>query len=235
MVAKSYQNYKQNGEPYVKNGRQYVRVVSPKGVEKEVRWYSKKEYAKMYPEAEPAVKRFKTQKQVLGFDKGYITIFRGDTYEHNDFFKLSNARYANHWGWYVVSTEELPQDMPSAVEPIRLMWDAVGNEDGTLKTEAVIKTAVEALLYPPTDSEFIGSIGDRVELVLTVDKVIDLENAFGSSKMHIMHDDEGNAVVWTTSARSWAAGSQRLVRGTVKDHRVYRNEKQTILTRCVGC
>lgn len=232
MVAKSYQNYKQNGEPYQKNGRWYVSVTSPKGIAKEVRWYSEKEYAKMYPDAEPAVKRFKTQKQVFGFDKGYITIFRGDTYEHNDFFKLSNARYARLWGWYVVSTEELPDPIPSGIEPIQLPWEDVGNENGSLKSEDEIKTAVEALLYPPSSSQFVGKIGERLDLVLTVERVVNLDNYFGSSQMHIMHDEEGNVFVWTTSARSWAEGSQRLVRGTVKDHKVYRNECQTWLTRC---
>lgn len=233
MVAKSYQNYKQNGEPFTKNGRQYVRVVSPKGVEKEVRWYTDSEYAKMYPDTEPAVKRFKTPKQVFGFDKGYITIFKGDTYEYNDFFKLSNARYANYWGWYVVSTEDLPNPIPSALEPVQLPWEDVGKEDGFLKPESEIKTAVEALLYPPSDSEFIGNVGDRIELVLTVEKAISIDNHFGSSTLHVMKDDEGNTVVWSTSTRNWAVGSQRLVRGTVKEHKVYRNERQTWLSRCV--
>ena len=232
LVAKSYQNLPKIGEVFNKSGKLYVNVKLKSGQIKAVRVYSEKEYAKMYPDAEPAVKRFKTQKQVFGFDKGYITIFRGDTYEHNDFFKLSNARYARLWGWYVVSTEELPDPIPSGVEPIQLPWEDVGNENGSLKSEDEIKTAVEALLYPPSSSQFVGKIGERLDLVLTVERDVNLNNYFGSSQMHIMHDEEGNVFVWTTSARSWAEGSQRLVRGTVKDHKVYRNERQTWLSRC---
>ena len=234
MVAKSYQNYQQVGEPYQKSKRWYIKVIHPKtNTEKEVRWYSEAEYERMYPEDEPVIKRFKTQKQVFGFDKGYITIFRGAERGDEFFRMLKTAYYRINWGWYIKSTEEVPEILPCGVEPIQLPWEAVGNEDGSLKNEDAIITALESILYPPTNSKFIGEIGERVELVLTVDKVIDLENAFGSSKMHIMHDNEGNAVIWTTSARSWAAGSQRLVRGTIKDHRVYKGDKQTILTRCV--
>ena len=49
MVAKSYQSLKQIGEPYYKNGKQYVVVLNENtGNKREVRWYTESEYVKLY-------------------------------------------------------------------------------------------------------------------------------------------------------------------------------------------
>ena len=237
-VAKSFQSFEMLTEPYIVSGKQYVKVRNPKtGTERQVRWYSDAEFAKLYPEMKPMVQAqdafYKPQKEVLGFTKGYITIFKGDTYTHIDWFRASIARYARWWGWYIISTEEIPVDLPDGLEPIQLPWDIVGNDDGKLKPEDVVQKAVEALIYDEGISEYVGSIGDRLELELTVIRAIEIENDYGHSTMHIMEDVCGNQFVWTTASKSWAEGAYKKIRGTVKDHRVYKNNKQTILTRCL--
>lgn len=238
-VAKSYANMKIVGDPYIVSGRQYVQVDTGKGL-RQVRWYTDAEYRKMYPVMNKATDEvlkkddpyYKPQKEVLGFTKGYITIFKGDTYSEIDWFRASIARYARWWGWYIISTEEIPADLPAGIEPIQLSWDLVGQEDGKLKPEHLVKEAVESLIYEGSDSEYQGNIGDRLELFVTVDKAIELDGNYGHSTMHIMRDDFGNFYVWTTAAKSWVEGSEHHIKGTVKDHRTYRNEKQTVLTRC---
>lgn len=235
MVAKSFQAFTQESEPFEVKGKMYVNVRNPKtGTSRTVRWYSEKEYAKLYPEAkiqnEINPNQFKTQKEVLGFEKGYITIFKGDTYPYLEWYQKSAARYTRWWGWYFISTEPVPADVPN--EPIQLPWELVGNEDGTLFNEDRVKAAVESLIYDKGSSEFQGNIGDRLEVTVTVQRVIKLENGFGTSNMHIMTDDFGNEYVWNTAAKCWAIGDTKLIRGTVKDHRVYKNQHQTILTRC---
>lgn len=236
-VAKSYQELEIVGDVFVSSGRQYVNVKLKSGKLKTVRWYSDSEYRKMYPEV-VAVDRsadpyYKPQKEVLGFTKGYITIFKGDTYAEIDWFRASIARYARWWGWYIISTEEVPADLPEGITPIQLSWELVGQEDGNLKPEHLVKEAVESIIYDESESEYVGSIGERLELFLTVEKVIELDNNFGRSSMHIMRDDCGNSYVWTTASKTWSVGSEHHIKGTVKDHRKYRNQCQTILTRCL--
>lgn len=236
-VAKSYQELEIVGDVFVSSGRQYVNVKLKSGKLKTVRWYSDAEYRKMYPEA-VAVDRsadpyYKPQKEVLGFTKGYITIFKGDTYSEIDWFRASIARYTRWWGWYIISTEEVPSDLPEGITPIQLPWELVGQEDGNLKPEHLVKEAVESIIYEESESEYVGSIGERLELYLTVEKVIELDNNFGRSSMHIMRDDCGNSYVWTTASKTWSVGSEHHIKGTVKDHRKYRNQCQTILTRCL--
>ena len=50
--------------------------------------------------------------------------------------------------------------------------------------------------------------------------------------MHIMEDADQNVYVSTTAAKSWSEGTVHQIRGTVKDHKTYKNTKQTVLTRC---
>ena len=236
-VAKSYQELEIVGDVFVSSGRQYVNVKLKSGKLKTVRWYSDSEYRKMYPEAvtiaRSADPSSKSQKEVLGFTKGYITIFKGDTYAEVDWFRASIARYTRWWGWYIISTEEVPTDLPAGLTPVRLSWESVGQDSGELKPESLIKEAVEALIYDESESEYVGAIGERLELFLTVEKVIELDNNFGRSSMHIMRDDCGNSYVWTTASKTWPVGSEHHIKGTVKDHRKYRNQCQTILTRCL--
>ena len=237
-VAPSFQSFEMLTEPYEVSGKMYVRVRNPKtGTERQVRWYTDKQYAKSYSTSSTNINAqdafYKPQKEVLGFTKGYITIFKGDTYTHIDWFRASIARYARWWGWYIISTEEVPDDLPAGIETMRLPWDIVGNDDGKLKPEDVVQKAVEALIYDEGISEYVGSIGDRLELELTVIRAIEIENDYGHSIMHIMEDVCGNQFIWTTASKSWAEGAYKKIRGTVKDHRVYKNNKQTILTRCL--
>lgn len=137
-VAKSYQSLPILCEPYTKNGRQYCKVKTKTGIEKEVRWYNDREYARLYPDA-PKAANIKPQKDVLGFEKGYITLVRGAEAD----LERSNARYCVHWGWYIVSTEEVPPEFAA----VRLDWSIVGKEDGTLKDKETIAREVKKLVY----------------------------------------------------------------------------------------
>lgn len=234
MVAKTFQSMTQIGEPYTINGKEYVQVRNEKtGTVRQVRWYTENEYQKLYPgEKEKPSPSPSSLKTLLGFHKGYITIFKGDIEDNEDWFRLSNARYCTRWGWYVVSNEEIAENLPSQVQPVKLPWDIVGNPDGTLKSDSIIADAVGGLLNGTHPSQFIGNIGDRLELTITVTKNIPLENQYGKSNFHIMEDADQNVFVWTTASKDWPVGSNKTIRGTVKEHTTYQGIKQTILTRC---
>lgn len=234
LVAKSYQGLEQIGEPYTVNGRMYVKVRTKNGTEKQVRAYSEKEFLRLWGDVAPQAQLSSTKslKEALGFAKGYITIFAGDTYAALEWFRWSNARFHKLFGWYVVSTEELPQDIPSCIEPKRLLWAKVAKDDNTLLPKAAVLAAVNELIYPPSDSQFIGKEGERIERTLTVKRTIPLEGNYSPSTMHVMVDEEGNEFVWVTSARTLEQGMIYNVRGTIKAHKVYQNTRQTYLTRC---
>lgn len=232
-VAKSFQSYTQIGDVFMSGGKQYVNMKNPStGTIRKCRWYSDAEYARYYPEVK-VIKAGKTQKEVLGFEKGYITIFKGNCYEDREWFKQSSARYTRLWGWYFISTEELPADLPTDVTPIQLKWEDVGGEDGKLFTDAKVKAFVDTLLYDEDPSEYAGEIGERIELTVTVVKTFDMDSQFGASTMHTFKDENGNVFLWTTASKKWEVGTVHHIRGTVKDHKIFRNCKETILSRCM--
>lgn len=234
MVAKSYQALTQMGEPYMSNGKMYVQVKNEKtGNIRQVRWYTEAEYAKLYGEkVEKTEKEFKSQKQVLGFENGFITIFKGDTYANLEYFQKSIARYCKMWGWYIVSTEAVPVDLPVGITPIELKWEMVGEEEGMLKPDHLVKQAVESLIYEASNSQFVGAVGDRLDLEVTVIAARRQDGYYGPSTVHHMEDAAGNRYIWNTGAKSWEVGDKRHIRGTVKDHKVIKNVNITILTRC---
>jgi hypothetical protein len=236
MVAKSYQGMEIVAEPYDVNGRMYVKVKNEKtGTVRQVRWYTDSEYKKMYPDAKIDHSNdpyWKSQKEVLGFTKGYITIFKGDTYEYKEWFKEIGAVYRKFWGWGLASDIELPAELPVGITPIKLEWSQVGADDEVLKNDDAVKAVIDSLMYEKSSSKFVGSIGERIEVELQVVRAISLDGYYGPSTMHIMEDADKNVFVWTTASKCWSEGSSHLVRGTVKDHKTYKNTDQTILTRC---
>ena len=233
-VAPSFQKYPTFGEPYEKNGRQYIVIVYPDGHHREVRWYDTEPAAAGSKSTSGLGKKIRTTKEVLGFTNGYITIFKGDTYALLDWFRESTARYHNIFGWYFMSTEELPT-IPAGIEPIQLKWENVAFVDeDTLKSETAIKEHINSLIYETTGSEWQGAIGDRLDLELTVQKVITLDSGYyGPSIFHLFIDAAGNEYTWTTGSKTLEEGTTYSLRGTVKEHKVYHNSKQTVLTRCV--
>ena len=234
MVAKSYQSFPQIGEPYVQeNGKMYVKIQKGTAI-KEVRWYSSAEYMKMYPnEVVEEETPFKNQKHMLGFTDGYITIFRGDQEKYEDWFNRSIARYCVHWGWYIVSEDMVPFDLPAGLEPVRLDWNIVGI-GSSLRAANEVRAAITNLLSNTSKSKFKGSIGERLTLTLTVIKSSQTQNHFGGhTAKHTFEDSDGNQYYWETGAKFWAEGSIKTIRATVKEHRVINNIQTTILQRCV--
>ena len=235
MVAKSYQKMEIVSEIYISEGKSYVRVRDNKGNEKQVRWYSDKEYARMYgtPVDHSKDPFYKTQKVLFGFDKtGYITIFKGDTFAAKDVLKgLEGARYTRCWGWGVPGDVEIPEI--EGITPVQLPWDRVGNPDESLKSDEAIEMVVSELTLDPSDSTFQGEIGERIrQRLMKVTRVITLDGYFGRSYMHIFEDEHSNVYVWTTSSRCLDENAIYWIDGTVKDHKLYKNVAQTILTRC---
>jgi hypothetical protein len=204
------------------------------GNAKQVRYYTEKEYAKMY-NAEAGVdatSTLRTPKEVLGFKNGYITIFKGDTYSCLEWFRSSEARYAKPWGWYFTSETNVPEVLPAGITPLRLTWEEVSLGEN-LKSEDTVRSYVESLIYDADPSNYVGEVGERITFTAEVTGAYAVANNFGGSKtLHTFKDSDNNVYVWTTETRCLPVGNTYEIRGTIKGHKTYKNQKQTILTRC---
>lgn len=234
MVAKSYQSFEIVSDVYTVNGRKYVKVRNGKGSVQQVRWYTDKEYARMYgTKAVDSTKDpyWKSQKEVLGFKEGYITIFKGDTFSVKEELKSAGARYTRFWGWGIPGGSEVPEI--EGIEPVRLDWSVVGKEDETLKSDEEVQSAVDALVCEPSKSEFQGKIGERIHgILMKVTRSFQIDSYYGQSTVHNFEDEDGNVYTWITASKSLPEGGVYWIDGTIKDHKVYKNVKQTVLTRC---
>ena len=242
-VAKSYKNFKQLGEPFKENGKMYVTVLTDKGKPKVIRWYTESEYTKMYPEEKVDKTKdpyYKPQKITLGFEKGYITIFKGVNEENEEWFRRNReCRYARWWGWYVPSTITVPTDYPEGVQEVKLTWEPMGNEKDWLKDEATVKKHVRdtllAAIRKTSTSIHQGKIGDRLDIQVKVIGKQTEENIKYKSVTHFYEfkDEKGNYYKWKTAAKDWSVGTEHHIRGTVKEFDEYDSEPCTVLTRCI--
>ncbi len=82
-------------------------------------------------------------------------------------------------------------------------------------------------------SEYIGSIGEKIQIELKLNKVITYETMYGIQKMYFFEDSDGNIYKWNSSNRIEKEEGENLkLKGTIKTHEEYNSQKQTVLTRC---
>lgn len=154
MVAKTYQGLPFVGEVYTVGKNSYINVLTKKGVEKRVRWYTVDEYCKMYPDAnrEELLKEYdpywRPLKHTLMGDGGFIYVLEGDvdTYLH----ELQNCKdvfYCTWWGWYLKSTA--PQEIVDGAREWftlhRVEWEDVGTNDNELKSYLDVKQFIDEI------------------------------------------------------------------------------------------
>ena len=231
LVAKSYQGLPFVSEPYTLNGKEYIKVRMKNGQAKQVRVYSEKEYNKYNPPVK-VIQPAKSRRDVLGFgEKGFIWLFKGETYANLDWFRASPCRYTRVWGWYLPSDIEMPDPIPVDVEPVKLEWADVSLDEQLIPEDQIVKV-VEGLLYDAGESRYVGKVGDRLEFDATCTRATINQGAYGISYFYVFTSDENDVYTWSTSARALEEGERYHIRGTVKDHTTFRNNKQTVLTRC---
>lgn len=88
-------------------------------------------------------------------------------------------------------------------------------------------------------SQYVGNIGEKITISGIYDHSawFDIHVGWMTQTMyvHTFVDSNGNKLVWKTSSNSLSSlteGDAVEIKGTVKEHSEYRDEKQTSLTRC---
>lgn len=144
MIAPSYQKTYEilSEEPYFKNGKYYV-LAKHKNTEneREIRWYSDSEYAKQYGKNEKQESNV-NYKVARGFEKGPILVVRHNKNADEEWLRRSIARYAMGVGWYIASTDTLPDNYPPHFKFLLLGWNEVsvdGNENTIKEPKEVAK------------------------------------------------------------------------------------------------
>lgn len=93
-----------------------------------------------------------------------------------------------------------------------------------------------ASLLPKTVSEFVGTVGEKLDIEAVFEREFTYEThyTYSGELVSIYKFKVGDdTLVWKTSSYfRFREGNKYRVRGTVKEHSEYRGDKQTVLTRC---
>ena len=80
-------------------------------------------------------------------------------------------------------------------------------------------------------SEYVGTVGQRIEVTVNSIKcVTSWDSDYGTVYIWKIVDTDGNVFTWKTS--NCISEDCKKIKGTVKEHKLYRDVKQTELTRC---
>ncbi len=87
-------------------------------------------------------------------------------------------------------------------------------------------------------SNFVGEIGERLyDIPVTVLSIKESEGSFGPSDIVRFLDEKGNVYVWFAvsgkTSQQFEVGKPFVISGTVKNHKEWQGNKETILSRVV--
>lgn len=173
-----------------------------------------------------------------GFDPntGYTYCVVGeDTYSIKDHLKEIGGKYNPTLKWHLPTQIPLGEDfkfVPIKFDDI-MDWD---DEDGAMyfsDAEIKITRALKAAL-PPSKSEYIGNIGDRLRnLTAVLKSAHGFNSAFGFTYIYSFYINDSCLVWFTQKDLGLANGTIVDLTGTVKAHEEYREVKTTKLSRCI--
>lgn len=85
-------------------------------------------------------------------------------------------------------------------------------------------------------SEFVGAVGDRLrDIVVSVQFVKTMSSIYGPTTLVKFVDEKGNIMSWFASGdKTYQAGQNMTITGTVKAHKEYQGVKETQLSRVKG-
>lgn len=234
MVAKRYEAYEIQGEPFREDGKWYVNVKIKKEIKK-VRWYSDAEYARMYPESTKDIMDFDAH-YAFGFrNENYITIFKGDESVIKAWAQVQyppRAWYNLTFHYYTPGFMPVTE-LPQGITPIKLTWDEVKVNDTKMKPHDEVNKYVMGLIgMDSVTSRFQGEKNEWLTKKVTVRENTKREDKFGEKHTHYLVDTEGNTYVWETGTKNYPIDTSISLKMKVKEHKKIKNEDCTIVWYC---
>lgn len=205
------------------------RVLSDKEKAQRERAKERKEARREAQRQENMIARNEEFKAQLGFVNGIIHVVAvKNTFSIKDDLKEQGAKFNRELGWYF---SEAPDNYPTIqISDEEAIIMAEGYLEFNPDVERIIRSKMAEIM---PQSHWVGDIKDKVELELTFKRSFGFEGQFGYSYIYIFEDDDHNIFKWSTGKSISLDEEDRVrIKGTIKGHTEYRDEKQTELTRC---
>lgn len=174
---------------------------------------------------------------------GFTYLFLGETYSQKDQIKEAGGKFAD-CGWHIDHEVDGFQFLKVSKDEVleATYW---GYEYKVLNYDQMRKEAFIKLNGVP-EFEFIGTVGKRIELPVKYIRTAqwEVKGMWGTQTqyLHTFKDADGNVLVWKTGTpagfisgdeyKHLEEGQELILIGTVKEHSEYKEQKQTVLTRC---
>lgn len=215
---------------------------------KTIRLYTEKEKAAAVRAKERAAKR-KVEEKLANAEKkkqkwlekecftpdGITTVYVGsNSFDVKDQLKADGWKYSPMIGWRIAATDVEKYGIENVVE-ISVTDLASFNLYGEGFWLSTAKTFVDQIRQsrkPQSVSDWIGTEKERIKNIPVIVKSIrDCETRFGWSNI-ITFLNGDNILTWFTSTEvKCAVGESYFLSATVKEHKEYKGEKQTIINR----
>ncbi|WP_373325604.1 hypothetical protein [Sporomusa paucivorans] len=98
--------------------------------------------------------------------------------------------------------------------------------EDTLKKEKEVSTLTKIA------DEYVGQIGSRLTVSATILSTKNIYTDYGVTTLHCMIDQNNHMLIWFASTVTLEVGQIVTLKATIKEHREYSGQKQTVLTRC---
>ena len=177
-----------------------------------------------------------------GFDaEGNMWIVLGNSYDIKDELKALGCKFSSQLScWHCDheleghNTIKLnASEMYDVDEAGIYLWQYMKNDD----VKAILRKANENLDSKASSSSYVGAVGDKIEIKVTMTGFHSYVTKFNWQTIHhfinLFTDEAGNVFVWNTTACSDVnVGDHITIKGTIKGHKEYKGIKQTELQRC---
>lgn len=136
-----------------------------------------------------------------------------------DYFKTQNSEYAHNMSQFL-SLREIPAKYMGYIVSVIPSYNKAMD-------------LIEPKQNKRFDNQYIGNIGDKVTVNVTINKVIPTEGAYGITYIHLMvQKDTGNNLVWFCSSKPLEEKAELTIKGSIKALNNRDGKNQTVLTRC---
>lgn len=178
-----------------------------------------------------------------GFGNGKIHVVTlEDTFDIKDEIKAAGGHFDYAVGWYF---PEAAKNFPTVELTTEECFTQTGA--GFLEWNEGLKELIASKMPKEAESEYIGQVGDKIQMTVTYKKSFSYETHFTyhgeTNYIHQFETEDGNIIVWKTANvidtldedgcyKPIPTGSKVTVKGSIKAHEEYKGKKQTILTRC---
>lgn len=219
------------------SGKQMVerRILSPKEIEQRAKAKVRRdEKASIEREAQRKAniirnnENFKKDK-FFGAETLHV-VSMDNTFTIKEELRSQGARWSGSFQrWCFTTAQEEYATVEIAFEDVVIV-----NEFGGYEMIDNCKDAVTKMVHPNEpiiESNYVGNIGDRLSLELTVERIHSFEGAFGETYIYNMVDAEGNIFVWFTGSGNLTRGLTYTMMAKIKDQSEYEDVKQNIITR----